>query len=120
MGMSESIIYHRNTWYWGRSTHLVGFRGLAIVSVSVEDEKPRIAWIHGLSVHISARARGYGRKMLEAAISEAKKMGAKEVELAAEQNTFPERWYRRMGFEERRTDEKLVIFGKQIKEHNDE
>ena len=112
--MKSDIIFHRNTWNWGRSTIIIAHSGCAVVTVSIEDETPRVAWISGLSVHRLFRNNGYGTELLKAAIAEAERMGASEVELSAELNTFPERWYRRLGLEERRSDEKLVILGNEI------
>lgn len=106
---------HKNTWTWGRTHTIIWWNGVGLVNVSVENETPEIATIHGISILPSYRRRGYGNTLLTLAEKEAKKMGATQVCLATEPDSWIEGWYKRKGYEFNSYDEdNLMILVKNL------
>jgi ribosomal protein S18 acetylase RimI-like enzyme len=63
------------------------------------------AWIHDVVVHESARGRGIGEALTLRAIDMAREAGARSVELTTRPaREAANRLYRRLGFEERKTN----------------
>lgn len=77
------------------------WRGL--VSCGVEEDRPSRAHVVSMWVDPSARGRGVGRSLLEAAVAWARETGRDDVELwVAETNEPAIRLYRSMGFRQLR------------------
>ncbi len=93
------LVIHKNTWCWGRTHTIVIRNGHGLVNVSVEDDNPKVATIHGLSVTEDYRGLGTGRTLIWEAEQEAREMGASQVCLATEPNSWLEEWYKRLGYE---------------------
>ena len=93
------MIIHKNTWTWGQ-THTIVFKcGVGLVSVSIYNEEPDVAWIHGVSVIEDYRRQGIGTRILQLAEEEAVKMGAHTVKLSTLRESFMEDWYKKSGYE---------------------
>jgi GNAT superfamily N-acetyltransferase len=106
---------HKNTWNWGQTHTIVWWNGVGLVNVSVENETPERATIHGVSVLPSYRKHGYGTTLLTLAEKEAKKMGATRVGIATEPNSWLEDWYKRLGYEFDSYDENnLIVLSKNL------
>ena len=100
---------HKNTWCWGRTHTIICWNGLGFVNISIENDNPSIAIIHGISVLPSFRGEGKGTAILTYAEKEAKEMGAYVVSLAVEPNSWMERWYKRKGYEFNSYDENNLM-----------
>lgn len=63
------------------------------------------AWIEDVVVDSAARGQGAGQKLVEAAVRQAKKVGAKTVDLTSRPSReAANRLYRRSGFKQRETN----------------
>lgn len=63
------------------------------------------AWIEDVVVDSAARGQGAGQKLVEAAVRQAKKVGAKTVDLTSRPSRgAANRLYRRCGFKQRETN----------------
>ena len=108
---------HKNTWNWGQTHTIVYWNGVGLVNVSVENETPERATIHGVSVLPGYRKRGYGTTLLRLAEKEAKKMGCTWVELTTIKGGFEERWYREHGYNDIPGEDVdgMICLGKELK-----
>ena len=106
---------HKNQWIWGKTHTVVWWNGVGLVNVSVENETPELATIHGISVLPTYRKRGYGTKLLHLAENEARKMGATRVCLATEPNSWLEEWYKSLGYEfDSYNEDNLIVLLKNL------
>ena len=103
------IHVHKNTWVWGQTRTIIYQNGVGFVNISIENIDPTRAIIHGLSILPFYRKCGKGTKLLKKAEQEAKKMGASQVSLATEPDSWLEKWYKRLGYEFNSYDEDNLI-----------
>lgn len=108
-------VIHKNTWCWGRTHTIIIRNGHGLVNVSVENDNPKAASIHGLSVTEDYRRLGIGRALIMEAEQEAREMGATRVGIATEPNSWLEDWYKRLGYEFDSYDENnLIVLSKNL------
>ena len=103
-----NIIKHYNKWYWGPSVISITDDGLGTATCSVISEyeykegdafrKVERCVISSISVHESARRKGYGNVLLTECEKEAEKMGFDKVYLWAELDSVAYNWYLRHGY----------------------
>ena len=91
---------HRNYWPWGECVTFILYGGAAIFRLSFTKEQPNIAYLSDVSVVERERRKGYGRKMLNKAIENARKRKCESVRLIAYPGDFVVDWYKRNGFVE--------------------
>lgn len=112
-------------WYKERRALIIDTENLSMVQVSVPDadsddnriEGKADALIYSLWVDEFARRRGVGRKLLEMAEREARRMGCKTVCLEWYWREAPEwtrRWYNRMGYSEQREPTNVWLLTKKL------
>lgn len=112
-------------WYKERRALIIDTENLSMVQVSVPDadsddnriEGKADALIYSLWVDEFARRRGVGRKLLEMAEREARRMGCKTVCLEWDWRETPEwvrRWYNRMGYSEQREPNNVWLLTKKL------
>lgn len=112
-------------WYKERRALIVEEATLSMVQVAVPDadlddnriEGKADALIYALWVDEFARRRGVGRKLLEMAEREARRMGCKTVCLEWDLRETPEwvrRWYNRMGYSEQREPNNVWLLTKKL------
>lgn len=97
--MEDVILYNEATG-WGRKSIVVLDGGRAIVMASVLDADPKVAIVHDLVVHPSARREGRGRRLLKYARFASADMGADAMRVLVEPGTWQADWYKRMGFKD--------------------
>ena len=102
-------VIHKNTWCWGKTHTIVIRGGHGLVNVSVENDNPKVALIHGVSVTEDYRKLGTGRALMMEAEAEAVEMGARYTSLATEPGSWMESWYKRLGYEFNSYDENNLI-----------
>ena len=100
---------HKNVWTWGQTHTIVYLGGVGLVNISIENDDPTVAIIHGISILPKYREKGNGTKLLELAEEEAMKMGARRTSLATVPDSWMESWYKRMGYEFDSYDEDNLI-----------
>ena len=105
----EDIVIHKNNWCWGKTHTIVIRGGHGLVNISIENDRPYIALIHGVSVTEDYRKSGVGHTLLKLAETEAVEMGAQYVSLATEPGSWMESWYKRLGYEFNTYDENNLI-----------
>lgn len=117
-------IIHQH-WCQERRALIIDTENLSMVQVSVPDadsddnriEGKADALIYALWVDEFARRRGVGRKLLEMAEREARRMGCKTVCLEWDYRETPEwvrRWYNRMGYSEQREPNNVWLLTKKL------
>ena len=112
---SKILKTHKNTWAWGKTHTLIIYDGAGLVNISIENDNPTVATIHGISVIESYRRKGMGRLLLKLAEIEAKEMGAELICIATEPNSWIEEWYKRNGYKFNSYDENnLIVLMKDI------
>jgi len=89
---------HKNIWTWGQTHTIVQWNGVGLVNISIENDNPENATIHGISVLPTYRKKGKGTILLGLAENEARKMGCHWVNLSALKGGFEEKWYRDHGY----------------------
>lgn len=107
---------HKNTWCWGRTHTIVCHGGRGIVNISIENDNPLVATIHGVSVLPNNRENGIGTELIELAEREAYEMGASRVCLATEPDSWLEKWYKRLGYQfDSYNEDNLKVLVKELK-----
>lgn len=110
-----NVVIHHNKWNWGTTDTIVLAGGLALCNVSIENEHLSVAWLHGVSVYVSARRKGLGNQLLEQADKLAIDRGAKVMYLRADPEDWPMNWYLRHGFSFSHLDESgMAVLKKDI------
>ena len=95
---NDSVLIHINNWKWGRSFTIIENDATAVIEFTVSNDEPELAYLKGLSVHCDSRKEGLGNKMLDTAMTQAKRNGCKYAYLHAEKDSFVFDWYKRKGF----------------------
>lgn len=58
------IIWHHNTWPWGKSVKIIASDGLATVDMSFDNNNPGVCFISGLSVVPPKRNQGIAKHLM--------------------------------------------------------
>lgn len=99
-------IIHENIWWWGKTYDIILDNGKGIVELQLEDDTPLTAYIRGLSVTLSARQNGLGRKLLTTCEDIAVLKNKKFLMLSVDKkNIWLTEFYKKIGFEITRSDE---------------
>lgn len=91
------MIIHRNIWFWGECSTIVAADGFGLCRVLRETGDPA-AHLTDVIVHPSRQKEGIGNELLEAAESEARRMGADKIILWTIPGSWLIAWYGRHGF----------------------
>ena len=94
------IIIHKNKWNWGVSYTLITSNGLGELNFCYEYKAPELAYFGSLLVHESVRQKGIATFLHNKAISMAKELGFKKVQIKTEKERWMKDWYKRLGFKE--------------------
>lgn len=109
------VVIHKNNWAWGQTRTIVLRSGHGLVNVSVENDNPSVATIHGLSVTEDYRGLGTGRTLIWEAEQEAREMGVTQVCLATEPDSWLEKWYKKLGYEfDSYNEDNLIVLLKNL------
>lgn len=122
---NDTMTIIHQQWYKERRALIVDTETLSMVQVAVPDadlddnriEGKADALIYSLWVDEFARRRGVGRKLLEMAEREARRMGCKTVCLEWDWRETPEwvrRWYNRMGYSKQREPNNVWLLTKKL------
>lgn len=122
---NDTMTIIHQQWYKERRALIIDTENLSMVQVSVPDadsddnriEGKADALIYSLWVDEFARRRGVGRKLLEMAEREARRMGCKTVCLEWNWREAPEwvrRWYNRMGYSGQREPNNVWLLTKKL------
>lgn len=94
-----NYVHHNNKAPYGETHTIITEDASAYVMITIFSEREHIAAIHDLAVLKERRGEGLGSAILEEAILEAERMGAKVAVIGCEKNSWLEEWYTRHGFE---------------------
>lgn len=89
---------HQNVWPWGRKDTIVLADGRALCQVSITDDDPFVAHLTDVVVYESARGYGLGNDLLQAAIEQAREMGAVMLAAVVDSHDWTLEWLKRHGF----------------------
>lgn len=95
------MIYHTNSWWWGKSVDVIREDGKAIVCVKFDEKTfPMTAYICDLSVLEKDRKQGIGWCMIQHALAVARNNGMKFARLHVDRTKdWLIEWYERLGFD---------------------
>ena len=100
-------------WYYGSQTEAdnavillaeeegraIGFGFIQFEAVNYADLLKSAAWLHDIYIEESARGSGTGKKLIEASVAAAKRLGADKLMLhVAAKNAFGAEFFERNGF----------------------
>lgn len=109
------MIIHRNSWFWGNCSTIVAADGFGLCRLSVE-YNDNIAYLSDVIVYPDHQGQGIGNMLLEAAESEARRMGAIEIHLWTIPGSWMIGWYGRHGYLYQWTDKNgNVVMKKRLK-----
>ncbi len=81
------------------NTTVVGFAFIKMEPMNLEDITDEAAWLHDIYLDAEVRGGGWGKRLLDASVEAAKKLGSHKLMLhVATQNTFAQELFRAYGF----------------------
>ena len=92
------MVYHYNTWWWGKSVNIIACGGHGICEVQFDSMFPEVAFVRDLSVTEEMRGQGVAKMLLQECERFAVNNGCKVIQLDAERGGWCAEWYKRLGF----------------------
>ena len=113
---NNNVLFHINTWWWGKSIDIVKTDGTAMVCVKFDKKYfPTTGSIYGLSVLSTERRKGLGTNMIKYALMSCKDNGMTFARLYVDaKNIWLREWYERLGFKELSRDENEIEMVKEL------
>lgn len=93
------LVWHHNTWPWGRSVRIVKSDGGAIVEMTFEDTNPGVCYISYLSVIEPLRRQGIATHLMLTCESYCRKQGIFRIDLYSVLTpSWVQDFYKKCGF----------------------
>lgn len=92
------LIWHHNTWPWGKSVRVVGADGGAIIEMYFEDNNPGVCYISHLSVVEPLQRQGIATHLMLACESYCKKKGIFRIDLHSVITPWVQNFYKKRGY----------------------
>lgn len=109
------LVWHHNTWPWGKTVHVVKSDGSGIVGMSFEDDNPGVCFLFGLSVIEPNRRRGIAKCLMLACESYCIEHGISRMELDSVLVDWVQDFYKKCGFVPIEEDGGLMRMYKNLK-----
>ena len=93
-----TLIWHHNTWPWGKTIRIVTSDGSAIVEMSFEDINPGVCYISGLSVIPPKRRRGIAKHLMFACENYCRENGIFRLDLNSVMEDWVMEFYKKLGY----------------------
>ena len=92
------LIWHHNTWPWGKTVRIIKSDGGAIVEMSFEDNNPGVCYLSGLSVIEPLRRRGIATHLMLACESYCREQGIFRIDLNSVLTSWVQDFYKKCGY----------------------
>jgi GNAT superfamily N-acetyltransferase len=92
------LIWHHNTWPWGKTVRIVTSDGSAIVEMSFEDINPGVCYLSGLSVIPPKRRKGIAKLLMFACESYCRENGIFRIDLNSVLTDWVQEFYKKCGY----------------------
>lgn len=92
------LIWHHNTWPWGKTVRIIKSDGGAIVEMSFEDSNPGVCYLSGLSVIPPKRKQGLAKNLMFAAESYCREQGIFRIDLNSVMEDWVIEFYKKCGY----------------------
>lgn len=92
------VIFHYNTWPWGKTVRIIKSDGSAIVEMSFEDNNPGVCYLSGLSVIAPQRRKGIAKKLMFACESYCRENGIFRIDLNSVLTDWVQDFYKKCGY----------------------
>lgn len=92
--------YHKNTWPWGESEHVIAEKDgyLGLVTVSFESENPGVAFISDLSVAPEIRRQGVATQLIKTCEHICEQRDIFRIDLNALRSSAVTEMYKKLGY----------------------
>lgn len=102
------LIWHHNSWPWGKSVKVIKSDGSAIVEMFFEDDNPGICFLTGLSVIEPQRRKGIAKHLMFACESYCREKGIFRIDLNSVRIDWVQDFYKKCGYIPRKEENGLV------------
>lgn len=92
------LIWHHNTWPWGKTVRIIKSDASAIVEMSFEDNNPGVCFLSGLSVIPPKRKRGIAKYLMLACESYCREQGIFRIDLNSVLTDWVQDFYKKCGY----------------------
>lgn len=92
------LIWHHNTWTWGKTVRIIKSDGSAIVEMSFVDSNPGVCFLSGLSVIEPERKKGIAKHLMFACESYCREQGIFRIDLNSVLTDWVQDFYRKCGY----------------------
>jgi GNAT superfamily N-acetyltransferase len=92
------LIWHHNTWPWGKTVRIIKSDGSAIVEMSFEDNQPGVCYLSGLSVIEPQRRKGIAKHLMLACESYCREQGVFRIDLNSVLTDWVKDFYKKCGY----------------------
>jgi len=92
------IIWHHNTWPWGKTVRAILDDASAIVEMSFEDINPGVCYLSGLSVIEPMRRKGLAKHLMLACESYCREQGIFRIDLNSVLTDWVQDFYKKLGY----------------------
>lgn len=110
-----NYIAHTNNWCWGKSINIVAEGGIAVVTMSFDNDEPGVCFLSGLSVIPKHRRKGYATELMSVCEQVCKRMGIFRIDLRAVRVDFVIDFYKKLGIIPIREDDDVLRMYKFLK-----
>lgn len=93
-----NLIWHHNTWPWGKTARVILDDASAIVEMSFENENPGVCFVSGLSVIPPRRKQGIAKHLMLACESYCRENGIFRMDLNSVETGWVLDFYKKLGY----------------------
>ena len=92
------LVWHHNTWHWGKTIRIITAGGGAIVEMSFENTNPGVCFISGLSVIPPKRKQGVAKHLMLSCESFCRDNGIFRIDLNSTLVDWVQEFYKKCGY----------------------
>ena len=92
------VIWHHNSWPWGKTITIITANGGACVDLSFEDNNPGVCFISGLSVINPLRRKGLAKQLMLDSESYCREHGIFRIDLNSVMTDWVIDFYKKCGY----------------------
>ena len=94
----RTLVWHHNTWPWGKTVRIIVGQGDAVVDMSFEDNNPGVCFLSGLSVIPPKRRQGIAKHLMLTCESYCKDNGIFRIDLNSVLEDWVIEFYKKCGY----------------------
>lgn len=92
------LIWHHNSWSWGKTVRIIKSDGMATVEMCFEDDNPGVCFLSGLSVEKSQRRKGIATHLIFVCESYCRAKGIFRIDLNSVLTDWVQAFYKKCGY----------------------